>query len=394
MALSRLKWSLLFFILFSLVNCTSIDVIMLHTTDYQKNVATESVVDVPLDDAQEMTMMLKELLYPAELKQLYAYYGQEISIEAPTTPNGDIVGAAKDVTDFTMMHTDLWQQAAARGKVIETGLLILGSMFLIDSAREVRAPDRKISGIYMDGLLNEPDQDEVRSISNTLATNLTQSFISHLVALGYEFEGVAICMDANEAILKQTFQSRKSAKKVDCPMQPSISEIDVTQQHFYHFLFKLSDSNEARSMEDVWPNKVIVETYFNPLQGAKSSKDESFFLYSKPGGWQINVFHAPYGLTDDAFTHYRGFRRSAGTDFYRAIHYRLSKEMPEYFSFYRSLPNKRFHLAEGFYQGRLYRIEESLSEEASIIRGRVEGFDSNNIFIGGNISTQSTVAAE
>ena len=68
--------------------------------------------------------------------------------------------------------------------------------------------------------------------------------------------------------------------------------------------------------------------------------------------------------------------------------------MPEYFSFYRSLPNKRFHLAEGFYQGRLYRIEESLSEEASIIRGRVEGFDSNNIFIGGNISTQSTVAAE
>lgn len=270
MARSRSNFSVCILLLVFLVSCASLDVIMLPTTDYESNVSSESVVDVDTDDVQEMTLMLKELLYPSELQQLYSFYGQDIQVDNPSAPVGDVVGAASDVTSLTLQHSTLWEEALVRGRAIETGLLILGSMFLIDRALVETAPDRNISGFYLDGLTELPDEQASLSISNVMANDSIRFFTSHLASLGYTFEGVAVCSDIGDEVLTQFFQTRSRANKADCPIQLSIDDIDVSLQNFYHFMFKLSDSNEVRTMEFFWPNKVIVEVYFNTLQVSKS----------------------------------------------------------------------------------------------------------------------------
>lgn len=45
------------------------------------------------------------------------------------------------------------------------------------------------------------------------------------------------------------------------------------------------------------------------------------------------------------------------------------------------IPNKKYHLAEGLYKGRLYRVKERLTEDASVIEGRIDEFKKNNVFI-------------
>lgn len=376
-----MKFTLYFICCISLFGCMNLDVIQLPTTDYQANINSESVVQIDTAAARQLTLMLRELLYPPEIKQLSTMYGLDDLDKQIAESNRDISGAAYDITDFTLMHTDVWEEAILKGKLVETGLLVLGSAFFLDSLTSQRTPPKKVSGFYLEGFNGNMDEEDMAALTDSLAQTSVHALVHHFESLGYELDGIIVCDKEVDLVLKQSFQSRSLANRGGCPQEKSIDNINLVKSVFYQFLFKISDNNDVRSMEYFWPNKVIAEVYYDTLQIKRSSINNSFFVYSKPNEWQFNLFHSQSGLTADAFSNYQGFRRSAGTDFYRAFHYTLSEKVPGYFSFYREIPNKKYHLAEGLYKGRLYRVKERLTEDASVIEGRIEEFKENNAFI-------------
>lgn len=376
-----MKFTLYFICCMALFGCMNLEVIRLPRADYLANVNSESVVQIDTSEGQQLTLMLRELLYPPEIKQLSAIYGLDNLDEKTTKEKKDISGAAYDITDFTLMHTDVWQEAILKGKLVETGLLVLGGAFFLDSMTSQRTPPKKVSGFYLNGFDENAGEEGMAALTDSLARKSVDVLVHHFESLGYELDGIIICDKDVDLVLKQSFQSRTLSNKGGCPKEKSIENVNIVKSVFYQFLFKISDNNDVRSMEYFWPNKVIAEVYYDTLQIKRSSIDNSFFVYSKPNEWQFNLYHSPSGLTEEAFSNYQAFRRNAGTDFYRAFHYTLTEKVPGYFSFYREIPNKKYHLAEGLYKGRLYRVKERLTEDASVIEGRIDEFKKNNIFI-------------